>query len=123
MADSPNWTSNCEMRSHILLALPLLAGPLAAQQRAIGPARSALFLPSTPPLAVADTGGAHYGMSAWEGALLGGLGGMLFGLGIAKVVESQNPCSCDDPGLDRAVSYGLTGLLVGAVVGGLLAKE
>ena len=123
MAGISGWTSTYEMRPHLLLALPLLAGPLAAQQRAIGPVPSALFALSNPTPTVADTGAGHYGMSAWEGALLGGLGGMLFGLGIAKVVESQNPCGCDDPGLDRAVSYGLTGLLVGAIVGGLLAKE
>lgn len=111
------------MRPHLLLVLPLLAGPLAAQRSAIAPAPSALFGPSATATAPADSVTPHTGISTLEGSLMGALGGMLFGLGIAKVVESQNPCGCEDPGLDRAISYGLSGLLIGVIVGGVLANE
>lgn len=111
------------MRPYLLLALPLLAGPLAAQGRPIAPAPSALFRSSTVPEAVADTVTPHTKMSTGEGALMGGLGGLLAGVALSKIVEATSPCSCEDPGLDRAVSYGLGGLLIGALIGGAMAAQ
>ena len=109
------------MRPHLLLALPLLAGPLAAQQRALTPAPSRLFLQPQAP--AADSATPHTKMSTLEGTVAGGIGGLLAGLVLAKVTEASNPCHCEDPGLNRAVSFGLVGLVAGAVIGGTLAHD
>lgn len=108
------------MRPYLVLVLPLLAAPVAAQQRAIGPAPSPLF---ARPAAVADTGTPHEGIPVVQARVIGGLSGLLIGIGLAEVVESHNPSSGDDGGLDRAVSYGLVGMLVGVIVGPMLLSE
>jgi hypothetical protein len=111
------------MHRYLLIPLALLATPLAAQQRAIAPTRSPLFISAALPVAPTDSVTPHAGVSTLEGSLLGGLGGFLAGLGLAQVVEAKNPCNCDDPGLDRAITYSLSGLLIGAVLGGMMASR
>jgi hypothetical protein len=90
--------------------------PRARARSAIppAPAPSPLFAPAAVP---ADTTPKYKGPSKIEGGLVGGLGGLLFGIGLATVIESKSPCGCEDPGLDRAVTYGLLGLVAGTVLG------
>lgn len=108
------------MRTRRLLPLLLVAAPLGAQSAPLRPAPSPLF-GSHPLPAVAGDSAAYQGPSVAEGAVMGGLGGLLAGLVLSRIVEAQSSCHCEDPGLGRAVSYGLTGLVVGAVVGGAMA--
>ena len=108
------------MRSLLPLLFLVVAGSrLTAQGRAIAPAPSALFATPAPSSPV-DTVPSHPRLSVLEGSVIGGIGGLLAGLALARVVEAKSPCACEDPGLDRAVSYGLSGLLFGAIIGGVM---
>lgn len=108
------------MKALIAALLAALPAPLAAQVSPFRPSPSVLFQ-AAGPLAVADTVKKYKGPTVVEGAVIGGLGGLLAGLMLSRIVEEQSPCACEDPGLDRAVTYGLSGLVIGAFVGGLLA--
>ena len=108
------------MRLHLVLAVPLLVGPLAAQQRAIGPAPSPLF---ASPVAVADSGTPHQGIPVWEARVIGGLAGLLIGFGAAGPFRSLGSADGEDGSLDRAVTFGLVGMVVGTVIGPLLLGE
>lgn len=117
------------MRSQILLALPLLAAPLAAQQRVIAPAASVLFA-TTPQAAVQDTIAVDDGMPQGEGAFLGFLGGA----GIAFLITrldfnpgdptcNTTPCATGhDDNKGSVLMFTAAGAVAGMFLGSHLAR-
>ena len=120
VADTGSETSLSEMRIHMLLALPLLAGPLAAQRGAIAPAPSRLF---ALPVVVAETGTPHQGIPKGEARVIGGIAGLLIGIGAAEAFRSLGPADGEDGGLDRGITFGLVGMVLGTLTGPLLLSE
>ena len=108
------------MRFQMLFALPLLAGPLAAQQRVIAPAPSPLFARS---VVVADSGVPHQGIPVAEARVIGGLAGLLIGIAATGPFKSLGPADGEDGSLDRSITFGLVGMVVGTVIGPLLLSE
>ena len=108
------------MRLHTLLLLPLLAGPLAAQRRVIAPAPSPLFARA---VVVADSGVPHQGISVGAARAIGGLAGLLIGIGAAGPFRSLGPADGEDGSLDRSITFGLVGMVVGVVIGPILLSE
>lgn len=120
MAGMTGRTSDCEMRLHLVLALSLLAAPLAAQQRPIAPSPSPLF---ARPMAVADSGVPHQGISVGAARVIGGLSGLLIGIAAAGPFRSLGPPDGEDGSLDRSITFGLVGMVVGTVIGPLVLSE
>jgi hypothetical protein len=55
---------------------------------------------------------------AWQGALIGGIGSALVGVGIGLIGgDKEDPCGRTCTPGDRAVTFGLVGLGAGALIG------
>ena len=118
------------MRSHLLLALPLLAGPLVAQQRPIVPAASVLFAPAAGVGRAEPTPGQEEARrgSGGVGALIGGAlgaGMVLFAYsqgGHGKICDASIPETCSGGnGLDGASM--VIGTVGGAALGFLVDRS
>lgn len=118
------------MRLRLLLALPLLATPLAAQQRVIAPAASVLFA-STPEAAGSDTVPAELVAARIRGgktgAVVGAVTGTVLALGFwaigdhASVCEDLGPGECGNEGPSPVILA--SSALAGAGIGYLLGRS
>lgn len=118
---SGEWVSDWAMRLPLIAVLALAATPLSAQSGRIALAPSVLFvqqLAPTPP----DTTSTEKSASIVGHGMVGALVGGILGFGWGTVSSSARACCGDDPGLGT-LELGMTGMLVGFLVGAVVGAS